>query len=145
MQWRPEYALGIKEIDNQHKHLLRCFTRIEDSITSKQPWSATHFTISDLRDAAQAHFRFEESMMRLFGYSDTAEHARLHQKMEMQLRLIETSSVTAPAHEVLVIRFLRDWLTDHICKSDNDYARFILSGATVVQSDVAGFADKRAA
>ena len=74
MEWKNEYSVGILEIDDQHKLLLRSFTEIEESIRLGEGWSNTHYAILELNQLARMHFTFEEAIMHLFGYPETEAH-----------------------------------------------------------------------
>ncbi|OIR19227.1 bacteriohemerythrin [mine drainage metagenome] len=136
MEWKDEYSIGIQEIDDQHKLLLRSFTAIEESIRSDQGWSNTHYAILELNQLASMHFTFEEALMKMFGYPETEAHKREHQRFFAEMGRIERHSLNKSA-EVEMVQFLRSWLTTHILGSDRSYARHIFSGAQVVRSSPA--------
>ncbi|MDP2794172.1 MAG: bacteriohemerythrin [Sulfurisoma sp.] len=133
MEWKDEYSLGIAEIDNQHKVLLRGFSAVEEAIGLGRGWSSVHFAIVELRDLAASHFAFEEALMRLYGYAELEEHAESHRNLLVKLQEIEHASIRTSAERDMV-EFLRNWLTMHIQGADKGYARHILTGAAVVRS-----------
>jgi hemerythrin len=132
MEWKDEYSVGILEIDNQHKLLLRSFSVIEESIKLDQGWSNTHYAIDELIRLAQMHFSFEEAMMRMFSYPGTDAHQREHQHFFAKLDNIERRSLEKNV-EVEMVRFLKGWVTTHILGSDQGYAEHIFSGAQIVR------------
>ncbi len=131
MDWKPEYSLGIIEIDNQHKRLLVQFTRIEEAFRQCASWTDTHYLIVDLIDFARFHFEFEEALMRLFAVPTAERHGGEHRQFFVMLQDIEQHSLQREA-EGEMIEFLRDWLKHHILGSDREYAKWILGGAPVV-------------
>lgn len=133
MDWRSDYSLGIAEIDQQHRALLRSFSSIEEAISLGQGWSNVHYAIVELRELALRHFDFEEAVMRLFGYSEVRAHADTHRFFFQRLEEIEHNSLR-DTNEAEMIAFLHDWLKKHILGDDRRYARFILDGAAVVRS-----------
>ena len=133
MEWKDEYSVGIQEIDNQHKQLLRSFSEIEESIRLKQGWSDIHYAIVGLIQAARMHFSFEEAMMRLFGYPGLEFHLKEHRSFFDSLDAIERRSLKLSA-ETEMVRFLLEWLKKHMLGSDKGYAVHIFSGAQVVKS-----------
>ncbi|HUW00050.1 MAG TPA: bacteriohemerythrin [Gallionella sp.] len=132
MEWKDEYSLGLLEIDNQHRLLLRSFTVIEESIKLDQGWSNTHYAIIELIELVRMHFSFEEALMRIFAYPGIEEHQKEHQGFFDHLKRIEHHSLKKSAEKGMV-QFLRDWLTKHILGTDRDYAKHIFSGAQVVR------------
>lgn len=134
MDWLQEYSLGIVEIDNQHKRLLRQFTQIEDAFRQGSSWTDTHYLILDLIEFAKFHFEFEEALMRIFAAPTAEVHAGEHRQFFVMLQQIEQHSLNKAA-EGEMVEFLRSWLKNHIMGSDRKYATWILSGARVVGSD----------
>jgi hemerythrin len=134
MEWKDEYSLGILEIDNQHKLLLRSFTVIEESIKLNHGWSITHYAIIELLQLVRMHFSFEEALMHMFAYPGSKKHQKEHQRFFDHLEKIERQSLKKSA-EVQMVQFLEDWLTTHILGTDRGYANHIFSGAQVVRSN----------
>jgi hemerythrin len=134
MHWKDEYSVGILEVDNQHKLLLRHFSDIVDSIKSNQGWLNTHYAIINLVQMARMHFTFEEALMRLFAYPRLQSHLNEHQYFFAKMDNIEKHSLDKSA-EVEMVKFLSDWLKMHILGNDRDYAEYIFSEARIVRSN----------
>lgn len=132
-EWKEEYSVGIVEIDNQHKQLLRSFSILEESAKLNQGWSNTHYATVELRQLAYMHFSFEEAMMRMFGYPGTEAHQKEHLHFFDSLNKIERAALKKSA-DVEMIQFLQGWLVKHLLGSDKGYAKHICSGAKVVSS-----------
>lgn len=133
MDWRDQYVIGIAEIDNQHRELLRLFQSIAEAANEQTGWANIHFRIVELRNFAEFHFEFEESLMRMFGYANVKQHAESHRDFFPRLEAIMRSSIVDTVkHDV--VKFLSEWLTDHIMGADRSYAHHILSGATIVRT-----------
>lgn len=124
MEWKPEYSVGIDEIDSQHKILLGHFSTIEQHIRNKDSWSSIHFAVVNLRLFAERHFFAEETLMAVFGYPEAKAHAEAHLSFFQRLDEIERKALHEDASPEL-LRFLHSWLIDHIVESDRDYGRMI--------------------
>jgi len=131
MQWSDTYSVGIEEIDNQHKELLRLFSIVEHAVQMKQGWSTIHYGLIEVRAFAQFHFKFEEALMRLYGFPDTVDHGQAHERILKRTEVVERASLQIDAEEK-VMNFFRDWLIDHIQGADRGYAQYILAGAILV-------------
>lgn len=131
MQWSAAYSVGIEEIDNQHKELLRLFSIVENAVLMKQGWSTIHYGLIAVRDYAQFHFKFEEALMRLYGFPESAGHGKAHEQILKRAEVVERASLQTNTEEE-VTRFFRDWLIEHIQGADRAYAQFILAGAPLV-------------
>lgn len=133
MEWKDDYAVGIREIDEQHKELVGLFARVADSIGSELAWPEIHYQLVELKTFATFHFEFEEALMRLFGYTEQSEHADAHKKFFDKLHIIEQSTIRDEV-KLEMVRFAFDWLFSHIGTADKAYAKHILDGAAVVKS-----------
>ncbi|HMC13097.1 MAG TPA: bacteriohemerythrin [Gallionellaceae bacterium] len=133
MEWKDEYSVGILEVDNQHKLLLRSFSVIEESLKLNQGWSSTHYAIDELIQLAHMHFSFEEALMRMYGYPGLEVHQREHQHFFAKLDDIERLSLEKHV-EMEMVQFLKGWVTSHILGSDQGYTKHIFSGAQLVRS-----------
>jgi hemerythrin len=132
MKWKDEYSVGIEEIDSQHKELLRLFSVVEDAVKVGQGWSAIHFSILAVTDAARFHFRFEEALMRLYAYPGLEKHRKSHLEILAKAdRIVAESLQNNTSDEVAT--YFRNWLVAHIQGSDRSYSQHILSGATVAR------------
>jgi hemerythrin len=131
MEWSPEYSVGIEEIDRQHKELLRLFAVIKNAIAADQGWSTVHYGLVEVKRFAHFHFQFEEALMRLYGFDGYEEHTAAHEKMLHTLESTAHESLQESTKEE-ILKFLRDWLVDHIHGADRSYARHILDGARVM-------------
>jgi hemerythrin-like metal-binding protein len=111
---------------------------VEDAIVSKQRWSAVYYAIVEARQFTHFHFNFEESLMRLYGYSEVDEHATAHRLILEKMKGIERSIMRADEVARLFM-CLGSCLLDHIQHADRAYAHYILMGAKVIapeESDV---------
>ena len=63
MQWKDEYAIGIPEIDHQHKILLGYLTEFERAFAGQLHWNTVHPLIVRARGFVQFHFAVEEAVM----------------------------------------------------------------------------------
>jgi len=131
MEWRAEYSVGIEEIDKQHQELLRLFSCVEEAVVRNQGWSAIHYSLVEVRQFTEFHFKFEEALMRLYGYPGSAEHAEAHRQILGDVVDIEQASVRTDAKEGL-LAFYRHWLITHIQDADRAYAEHIVNGGKVV-------------
>jgi hemerythrin len=131
MEWTAAFSLGIEEIDRQHKELLRLFSMIEEAIAKDEGWSAIHYGLVEVKNIAQFHFRFEEALMRLYGFPGLTDHGEAHQAIMQKLTATEQESLQSDAKQEM-LKFFRDWLFSHIRDDDRAYAEFILGGARVV-------------
>ena len=138
MEWKDDYSIGILEIDDQHKLLMRGFSAIEEAIVRNSGWSDTHYAIVELIKTAHMHFTFEEALMRIFGFPGTKPHQKEHERFFAKLDNIERLALKETA-KIEIVTFMQDWLATHILANDRAYAKHILSGAQLVRSGPVSF------
>lgn len=124
MEWKPEYSIGIEDIDRQHRGLVDCITLVEESVKSGDRWSAVHFATLQLRDYTHVHFAVEETVMKLIKYPQTEAHIREHHEFLRRLAEFEQNSLSNTIQDDM-LGFLGDWFVNHILKVDRDYSRYI--------------------
>ena len=130
MKWHDKYSVGIEEIDVQHRELLRMFSLVQDAAQGRQGWSEIHYGIVEVISFADFHFRFEEALMRMYGFPDYAEHSQLHRHIIKRAHGVVQETLRSES-PVEVIAFFRDWLVSHMQGEDRAYAHYILTGPNV--------------
>lgn len=128
IDWSDELSVGIEEIDEQHKVLLKLINQMHDAIHERHGSEAVDSTLTELIEYTRIHFAVEESLMRILNYSGYAEHHEQHQELlehVVQLQKKLTSGNTAISFELM--HFLKKWLTQHILEEDMLYSGFFLA------------------
>jgi hemerythrin-like metal-binding protein len=124
IKWLPEYSVGNKEMDEQHKML---FSMINEFFhqDSKQ---AVVKLLGQLTDYVEVHFAAEEYLMRQINYPKTTEHIEIHNALTSKFHLLEEKldNYNIDLHHK-ISTFLYNWLTSHILKEDMDYKVYALS------------------
>lgn len=129
--WREEYSLGIPEIDDQHKELIKRFAAVEEAIATRLGWSELHFAILGILRYAEFHFQFEEALMRLFGFPQIERHIQEHRHILQAAEIFIDESLRKVAL-VDIALFYQNWLAAHIQGEDRLYAEYILAGNSIV-------------
>lgn len=124
---------GIDEIDRQHQILFVCLARLEQAVSSEERWSAVHFVLDEVSDFARIHFAVEEALLRLHGYPLLEAHIAEHRDFVRELGVIGEHSVRADVGDEMV-KFLQQWLVNHIGKSDHQYVPCLRSAGVVTSS-----------
>jgi len=99
--WKPEYSVQNDIIDSQHKGLVN--------------------TIN--------HFKQEETLMRQYKYPDLPAHQSQHQAFTDQVAtLMKDVAAGRQTVSITLLKFLKDWLQNHILKVDKLYSSHIRPG-----------------
>src|SRR5689334_7717716 len=127
--WTPSLAVGIEEIDAQHKELFRAADAFLLGLeTSGRDEVST--LLDYLRSYAVTHFGEEESWMREFSYPEYGGHRGQHERFvrDLDSLVAEHRRPGGPGLEPMrVATWLGRWLIDHVSASDTKLARFIVS------------------
>lgn len=125
--------LGIKLIDEQHKHLLEIVNLLASTITKKSEKKDILYILNKLIDYAGFHFTSEEALFDKVNYIDSSEHKKEHaefidQFKTAQSKLKKDSSFSK--HSILDIaentyEYVVKWIINHILGSDKKYVKLV--------------------
>jgi hemerythrin-like metal-binding protein len=120
--WTKKLSVGIKEIDEQHKH----FMGIMNSIYSKRKMAneKVEEDLNNLIEYARIHFSTEERYFSKFNYPYAREHIIEHQKITLQVLKFKQRFDSGEAVTLELILFVKDWLTNHLKVYDFKYAKY---------------------
>ena len=132
--WTQELAVGIDEIDDQHKKLFGKINDLRSAIQEGKGTDTINATSRFLADYVLEHFSREEQVMSEIDYPDYQLHKSEHIAFMRDLvgfkknldRLQGEGGITS----FLVIemqRRLHDWLLHHIGKEDKAFGNFMMS------------------
>ncbi len=124
--WKPEYALGVSIIDNQHKRLVELIDQLFSAMKSGQGPQVTAKVLTELVDYTQTHFRQEEELMRKGGYPEFPPHLAKHEGFVKKLNDYKSQHAAGKlALNVELMNWLRDWLKSHILETDPKYVPWV--------------------
>lgn len=121
MDWNAGYSVGIQELDEQHRKLVEYVSAIEQSVGQGQRWATVHSDLVRLTSFAEMHFAVEETLMRIHDYPHLDEHVNEHRRFADRVRALQERSLkTAVSRDM--VKFLRNWVEQHIPGHDKPYA-----------------------
>jgi hemerythrin len=128
IQWSPRYDVNVSVIDAQHRRLVKMINELYVAMVERRASEAVRQTVDQMVDYARDHFALEEAHMEEHAYPDLerhqAEHAKFARKaVELQQRLAAGTLVLS----LEVVGYLRDWLMNHIVRSDKRLGSFLNS------------------
>ena len=127
VSWSDTLVVGIEMIDNQHKHLVELTNELYRACTLGGNTLDTVFkaTMRRVADYVRFHFATEEKLFNMINYPDYLEHKNEHYilvyKVIKALKEYERDKNFVPSD---FVQFLKDWIVNHIAKSDQKYAVF---------------------
>ncbi len=125
MTWADNLSVGVAEFDSQHKKLIDLINSLHDAMKTGKGKDVMGSVLDELVKYTQTHFTAEEKLMIKYNYSDLntqkTEHANFVKKAS-DLRNDFSSGKVSISLEVM--KFLQDWLSNHILKTDKNYGAF---------------------
>jgi len=128
IEWTPDLAVGLDEIDEQHKELYRRIDKLMDACQQGKGKEVVADTLNFLEEYVVTHFSNEEGYMQRFGYPDYEVHKRNHAYYVNNLKELKDLLAEKGPGVELVVRtnvMVIEWLNNHIRKMDTKMAAFL--------------------
>lgn len=122
-EWTPALSTGVTVLDEQHQAIFQWLAELE-SATAEQRTLFGVYVITRLKHYIREHFAVEEAMMKAAGYPDLEQHRAEHAKFRAKLEELQLKSIGEDISSDTV-RFLNNWLTNHIARTDMAYVPYL--------------------
>ncbi len=120
------YSVGHHEIDSQHQGLVNILNELFDKMAKGEGKSILSEILQRLMRYTKEHFQYEEMLMMQYGYPRLADHKEKHREFVDKIAEFNEKYEKGDGQvSSEVLRFLRDWLVNHIQKSDKDYSAYL--------------------
>ncbi len=128
MPWKAEYSVGIKQIDEQHKRLVRLLNELHQAMYEGKSREVMTGVLSQLVDYTKSHFATEERLMQGYSFPGYAAHKVEHDQLTKTVLKFQQDVATGKAvMSIDVLEFLKNWLRNHILGTDQKYGPFLRS------------------
>lgn len=128
--WKDTYSIGVAEIDAQHRRLFSLADELHAAMNSGKGKAVIEQVLLNLINYTKTHFAAEERLMQRCGFPEYQPHKVQHDEMTkkvLQLQRDYHDGNTMLSIEVM--RFLSNWLRQHIGGSDRKYVPFVAGKA----------------
>ncbi len=125
VRWSDVLSVGNAQIDDQHRILVDTINQLA-SAESLNNHHVVSMIIDELLSYAAFHFNFEEKLMAESNYPYLPEHIEMHKHFVNWVNDFRDDYVTYGKRALgePVLKFLKDWLTQHILEEDKRYSAF---------------------
>ena len=126
MPWSDDYSVALDEVDEQHKWLFDATNRLHDETTK-----AVHSRqvigeiIEGLMDYTMNHFIMEEELFQRYAYPQAQSHKAQHNQFTATILRTLMDFESGADVESEVLETLKNWLVQHILKTDTAYVPFL--------------------
>ena len=122
MQFSDKYHTGIAQVDNQHKKLFDLINELNDAMKQGKGSEVVGKTLDALMNYTVTHFKDEEALMVSKKYPGYLSHKMQHDQFVAKVKeMAEKQKAGRSLVQIEVSKFLADWLTGHIIKTDMMY------------------------
>jgi hemerythrin len=131
-QWTDDLAVGVADIDRQHKELFTRLGGLLDAMAAGKAQTQAPAMLDFLARYVREHFATEERHMAAMSYPSANSHKLQHQAFIHEFQLIQRQFQAQGASPTLVLevhRKVSDWLVNHICRTDKLLGAFLSRGA----------------
>ena len=130
VSWDSSYDVKIEIVDKQHRHLVALMNELYNACLGEKGALEQKFrdVMKELVDYVLVHFKDEERIMEAINYPKLKEHQQKHQDF-VKTMLGSVNAYTSGKQFVpnTFVRFLRDWLFNHILIEDKELSRYYFS------------------
>jgi len=123
IEWSDNFSVQVTTIDRQHKRLVDLINKLHKAMRTGAARTVIAQVIGELVEYTQVHFKDEEKMMERAGYADLEKHKVQHFKFVEEIAQFQekfNSGKTMISMDVM--KFLKDWLLNHIQGTDKKYS-----------------------
>jgi hemerythrin len=126
LEWSKALAVGIEEIDAQHRELFQRAGRLIDGIRRGDPGEVDEL-VEYLHRYAVTHFGAEEAAMREARYPGYARHKAQHDRFIEDLLAFADEHTARGGASVApqIDKWLSGWLREHVSQTDTELGRFL--------------------
>jgi hemerythrin len=126
------YAIGIEEIDRQHRELLERMELVRDYMRRGQSRDAISDTLRFLETYIVEHFATEVKYMQRYHYPGILQHKAEHETFLKDFGTLKEKFTAAQAQGDItplliidIVRRLNDWFSNHIATVDRKMGDFL--------------------
>ena len=129
IQWDEKLSVGIREIDDQHKELIKMINRLDEAVADGS-WTKKVVTLSDVLLEMVAyldyHFSTEEKYMIEYDYPDYDDHRDAHLTFVRDVTdFTEAFRNGKKGLSVEILDYLKEWYLSHITSVDAKYGSYL--------------------
>ena len=127
--WSKKYSVGLVTIDQQHEVLIDLIDMMMEEDKKESGHSPElQLVASSLLNYCQAHFHFEEAIMRRIELPVRAAHQKLHDQFLNSVATKLEAHAKGNCELGEIITLLKDWLIGHILSEDVKYVPHFKAG-----------------
>ena len=125
LEWSAQLAVGYDTIDTQHKRLIEIFNTLQRSMHGNKDPAQIGKALEELVNYTLYHFEHEQGLMNRSAYPGMDKHLARHDDLIKKVSAYKQRFERGEPVGAELIHFLRDWLMNHILKTDKELANYL--------------------
>ena len=132
LDWNSSLSVDVASMDEEHKKLIGLINNLNEAMKQGRTKDEMDRVFNELARYTQTHFASEERFMEQIGYPNLAQQKKEHAELMKQVAAFKAEYDAGKAMiSVKLMGFLRDWLRNHVQKSDKQYGIWAAENAKV--------------
>ncbi len=132
LDWNSSLSVDVSAMDDEHKKLITLINNLNEAMKLGKTKDEMDRVFNELARYTQSHFASEERYMEKIGYPGAAQQKKEHAELMTQVAAFKADYDAGKAMiSVKLMGFLRDWVRNHIQKSDKQYGVWAKQNAKV--------------
>jgi len=126
LPWSDSLSVEIRQIDDQHRQLVTLINRLYRAMQTGSNRQEIAAVLDELVEYTVYHFNAEEDLFTRNGYPEELLHKKAHKHLVAQVVEFQQKFKSGISElDMPLLQFLKDWLVQHIMKTDKRYAKFL--------------------
>ncbi|MGZ4959874.1 MAG: bacteriohemerythrin [Methylomonas sp.] len=126
--WADELLIGVPEIDEQHHLLVNMLSETAQSLSVEFRPTQLADLVHDLMSYALYHFETEEALMMKNHYDPELQAKHIQEHRMFAGKIADAQKAISKGKNISpyeLLRFLGDWLQNHIQQTDKQLGEFL--------------------
>ncbi len=120
MEWNEQLDIGVETVDTHHKKLVSMVNSLHEAMQQGQSKEVLGKILHALIVYTEKHFEYEEDLFKQYNYPGYKDHKLEHDELTKQVKTLnEQFNIGSVSISIEVMKFLKNWLSDHIIESDH--------------------------
>ena len=120
--WNESYSVKVRHLDDEHKQLFAIIDQLHEGMRAGRGRDVLQSVLDQLLLYTQQHFTDEELLLQVARYPWINAHIGLHQQFVNKIKdFSQGFHLGAAPISVEMVEFLRNWLSEHIMRADQQY------------------------
>jgi hemerythrin-like metal-binding protein len=126
LEWTPEYAVHVAEIDREHKILFNIVNRLHEAMLNGKGTDVLGKLLEEIMQYTIYHFANEETLMATALYPELHAHVGQHEDLRRKvLAMRERFECGEATMTIELTLFITGWLRNHVMGTDRRLGEYI--------------------